>query len=204
MKKIVLSLVLLFVISSAAAAAPWLSEFPLGMTQAEAVAKGLVMQDQHGGLVNVMFGGREWPTALVFENERLVYLILQGSGDEYVAAADDGLWQLGWLIIYAATERNLVFDAVKLAASGMDETAIGDEYEKFQEIMRSQQFMNSVSIYVSDRVWMTFRELRGDENPVEKHPDAVICNVTTNGNDITLVFSTFGYMDKINRQAAPR
>jgi len=198
MKRIILSLVLIFVINSAAMAAHLLSEFPLGMPKAEAIAKGLVMKDQHGGLLNVMFGNREWPTALVFENEKLAYLILKGNGEEYVSSADDGLWQLGWLAVYVATEKNLVFDAVKLAASGMDEMAIGDEYEKFQGIMQSQKFENSVSVYISDRVWSAFKGLSG-EKPAEKYPDAALCNVTANGNDITLVFSTFGYIDKMNK-----
>jgi len=198
MRKIILVLALLFVINSSAMAANWLSDFPLGMTKVEAVAKGLVMKDQFGGLMDIMFGGKEWPTALVFENDKLVYLLLKGNGDEYISAADEGGWQLGWLIIYAATDKNLTFDAVKLASSGMDETAIGEEYEKFQEIMQSQKFTNSVSVYISERVWVTFKQLRG-ENPVEKYPDAALCNATTIGNDITIVFSTFGYMDKVKK-----
>jgi hypothetical protein len=201
MKKVVLSLALLLIISSAAtvAAAPQLSEFPIGMAQDEALVKGLVMRDQYGGTVNVTFGGKVWPAALVFENRRLVYVIIKENGDEYLTATDDGLWQIGWLVIYASTERNLVFDAINLAASGKDETAIGEEYERFQDIMRSQNFTNSNSVYISPRVWAAFALLKG-ENPIEKYPDATICNVTIEGKDVTLVFSTFGYMDKMNRQ----
>ena len=198
MKKVILSLAFLFIINSTAMAARQLSDFPLGMSRAEAISKGLVMRDQHGGLADVIFGGKEWPAALVFEDEKLIYLILNGSGDEYLSAADDGLWQLGWLVIYAATDNNLTFDAVKLAASGMDEIAIGEEYENFQQIVQSQNFKDSVSVYVSERVWIAFRELRG-ENPVDKYPDATICNVTVNKNEATLVFSTFGYMNKIRQ-----
>jgi hypothetical protein len=201
MKKIFLSLALLFVICSVAIAAPRLSEFPLGMTQKDAIAKGLIMRDQHGGILATMFGGKEWPTALEFENDKLVYLILKGVGEEFISVADEGLWQIGWLVIYMATDKNLVFDAVKLAASGKNEMAIADEYEKFQEIMQSQKFTNSVSMYVSDRVWETFKQLR-DESPIEKYADTALCNVTIQGNDVSLVFTTFGYMDKINKQAA--
>ena len=198
MKRIILGLALILVINSTAMAAHLLSEFPLGMFKAEAITKGLVLQDQQGGLLDIMFGGKEWPTALVFENEKLVYLMLKGNGEDFVSSANDGLWQLGWLVVYVSTDKNLVFDAIKLAASGMDEMAIGDEYEKFQGIMQSQKFTNSLSVYVSDRVWSAFKQLRG-EKPTDKYPDAAICNVTANGNDITIVFSTFGYIDKMNK-----
>jgi len=203
MRIVVLSLILLFVICSVASAARQLSEYPIGMTQDEALAKGLVMQDQHGGTVNVMFGGKAWPAALVFENRKLVYLIIKENGDDYLTAADDGLWHIGWIVIHAATERNLVFDAIKLAASGKDEIAIGEEYEKFLEIMRSQNFTNLNSTYISPRVWAAFALLRG-ENPVEKYPDATICNVSIEGKDVTLVFSSIGYVDKMNRQSPTR
>jgi len=195
MKRIIFGLVLLLIISSTAVAAPMLSEFPLGMSQKDAVAKGLVMRDQHGGMINVNFGAKEWPAAMVFENEKLVYIILKGSGNESITAIDDILGQSGWLIIYASTDNNLVFDAIKLASSGMNEEAIGDEYEKYLRIMQSQKYTNSVTIYVSERVWYTFKLLR-NENPIEKYPEAVMCNLTTEGNDITLVFSTFGYMNR--------
>ena len=199
MKKIVFSLVLLFVINSAAMAAHQLSEFPLGMPKMEALAKGLVLQDQQGGLMNIAFGGREWPTALVFENDKLVYLLLKGNGDEYVSAINYGLVaQLGWLIIYEATDKNLVFDAIKLASSGMDEMAIADEYEKFLTIMESQRFTSSTSVYISSMVWAAFKQLRG-ENPVDTYPEATLCHATINGNDVSLVFTTFGYMDRIKK-----
>ena len=199
MKKIILGLVLALVINSTAMAAHMLSDFPLGMSKAEAIAKGLVLQDQQGGLANILFGAKEWPTALVFENEKLVYLMLKGNGEDFLSSADYGLLQqLDWLVVYVSTDKNLVFDAIKLAASGMNETAIGDEYEKFQGIMQSQKFTNSLSVYVSERVWAAFKQLRG-EKPADKYPDAAICSVTTNGNDITLVFSTFGYIDKMNK-----
>ena len=203
MKKVVLKvglgLVLLVVFCSVAVAAPSLSEFPIGMTQEEAVAKGLVMRDQHGGTVNVVFGGKVWPAALVFENRKLVYVIIKENGDEYLTATEDGLWQIGWLVIYSATDRNLVFDAIQLAASGKDENAIGEEYERFLNIMRNQNLTNSNSVYISPRVWAAFAVLRG-EKPVEKYPDATMCNVTIEGKDATLVFTTFGYMDKMNKQ----
>ncbi|MCL1941399.1 MAG: hypothetical protein FWG09_05605 [Synergistaceae bacterium] len=199
MKKIIISLALIFIINSAAAAAPSFYEFPLGMAKTEAVAKGLVLQDQFGGLMDVDFGGKTWPTALVFEDEKLVYLILKGNGNEYLSASDDGLGRLGWLVIYASTDKNLVFDAIKLASSGKDEEGIADEFEKFQEIMQSQNFTNFTSIYISDWIWMALKHLRG-ENPAEKYPDATICNMTANGNEITLMFSTFGYMEKAKKQ----
>jgi hypothetical protein len=203
MKRIVLCFVLVFVINSVAVAAPLLSDFPLGMTQKEAIAKGLVMQDEYGGILNVMFGGKEWPAALVFENEKLIYLILKGNGSEFISAAEDGLWLISWLIIYEATDNNFVFDAIKHAASGMSDEAIGEEYEKFLIIKNSQNYKNSNAIYVSVGVWSTIRLLRG-ETPVDKYPDAALCNISTDGNEVTLVFTTFGYMDKMSRQATPR
>jgi|GEM_PF-2107013 len=199
MKKIVLSLALLFVINSVAMAAPMLSEFPIGMTQKDAIAKGLIMQDEYGGIIVTSFGDKDWPTALVFENDKLIYLILKGTGEELVTAADIGLGRIGWLTVYAATDNNLVFDAVNLASTGKDESDIGDEFDRFLEIMQSQGYKNSNFVYISDYVWYTFKELRG-ESPVDKFPEAALCNVTTSGNDITLIFTTFGYMDKMNKQ----
>jgi len=199
MKKIVLGLALLFVFNSVAMAAPMISEFPLGMTQKEAIANGLIMQDELGGILVASFGDKDWPTALVFENDKLIYLILKGASEEFVNAADVGLGRIGWLAVYATTDNNLVFDAVKLASSGKNESEIGDEYDRFLEIMTSQGYTNLNSVYISDYVWVTFRQLRG-ESPVDKFPEAALCNVTTSGNDITLVFTTFGYMDKMNKQ----
>jgi hypothetical protein len=199
MKKIILCFALLFVINSVAMAAPMLSEFPLGMTQKEAVAKGLIMQDEQGGILVTSFGDLDWPTAMVFENDKLIYLILKGSSEEFVSALDTGLWRIGWLVVYAATDNNLVFDAVKLASSGKNEFEIGDEYDTFLQIMTTQGFTNSHSVYISENVWSTFKQLRG-ENPVDKYPEAALCNVTIRGNDITAVFTTFGYMDKMNKQ----
>ena len=202
MKKIVIGLFLLLVICSTAVAAPLLSEFPMGMSLNDAKTKGLIMRDNIGGILSISFGDKVWPAALVFENEKLVHLILKGAGSEFIAASDDGLlWQLSWLIIYSATDRNLVFDAVKLASSGMSDEAISEEYGKFLDIVQSQKFVNSVSVYVSERVWATFKQLR-NENPVDVYPDATLCNVTTDGNDITLVFSTFGYISRMNKQTS--
>ena len=199
LRKVILSIVLLFIINSCAMAAHQISDFPLGMSKVEAIAKGLVMKDQFGGLIDIRFGSKEWPTALVFEDEKLVYLMLNGKGNDYVAAAEDGLWQLGWLAVYATTDNNLTFDAVNLAASGMDEMAIGEEYEKFHQIMQSQKYANCASMYISDRVWSTIKQLKA-EKPADKYPDAAICNVTIKNNEALIIFSTFGYIKKMNRE----
>ena len=200
MKKIILSLALLFVINSAAMGAHQLSDFPLGMTQQEAVARGLAMQDQYGGLVNIMFGGREWPAALVFENQRLVYVLLRQSGEDFITGARGGLFgQLGWLAIYAVTDRNLEFDAVALASSGMSEEAIEREHERFRETMQIQNIRNFTSVHVSMRVWAALRQLR-EGTPAETFPDAVLSHLTVNENEVTLMFTTFGYMDRMNRR----
>ncbi|MCL1874750.1 MAG: hypothetical protein FWF87_00660 [Synergistaceae bacterium] len=195
MKRIIVCIALLFVIESVALAAQMLSEFPMGMAQKDAIAKGLVMKDQQGGVVVTEFGGKEWPTAMVFENEKLVYLILKGEGNEYLTGADYGL--LGWLVIHMATDNNLVFDAIKLASSGKNEDEIGVEFEKFLDIMQAQKYTKYSASYIGEAVWLTIKYLRGDENPVEKYPSANICNMTVNGSDISLVFTTFGYMGKI-------
>jgi hypothetical protein len=200
MKKIIFGFVLIFVICPAVMAAPLLSEFPLGMTQKEATAKGLIVRDQQGGVVAAMFGGKEWPAAMVFENDKLVYIILKGSGDEFSTAADYGILQLGWVVINAATENNLVFDALNLVFSGMDADAIDIEYEKFQEIMQTQKYTNYTATYMSYRVFVALLQLK-NEKPIDKYPDATICNLTVNGSDTTVVFTTFGYMDKMKKQS---
>lgn len=198
MKKILLCIALLFLIDSVVMATPQLSEFPLGMNQKEAVGKGLILKDNQGGAMVTEFGGKDWPTAMVFENETLVYLILRGDGDEYISAADYGL--LGWLVTHMATENNLEFDAIKLASTGMNEDQIGIEFEKFLDIMQAQKYTKFNSTYIGEAVWLTIKYLGSDENPIEKYPKANICNMKVNGSDISLIFTTFGYMGKLNNQ----
>lgn len=197
MKKFIFCITFLLLTCSAGFAAQ-LSDFPLGMPQKDALANGVVMKDDKGGVARISFGGMDWPAAFIFENGALVYIILNGNGDEFIAAADDGMWQLGWLIIYAATDKSkVVFDAVKLAASGANEEQIGEAYEKFQEESQKLKYTRSSSVYISERVWMTFRQTPG--NPIEQYPDAVVCNITTDGSNINLVLSTFGYIDKLKK-----
>jgi len=200
MKRIILSLVLLFfAINSAALAAPAIAEFPLGMTKQEAVSKGLIMKDEQGGILVTTFGEKDWPTALTFENDKLVSLILKGSDEEFVAAANEGLLRLDWMVIHSATENNQVFDAFKLIFEGKSFDDVVLEYENFYNvnITQSQNLTKYTSTYISERTLVAFLKLR-DQKPVEAYPDSTLCRVSAAGNDITLMFTTFAYMGKMN------
>lgn len=195
MNRLILCVAVLLLTCSTASAAARLSDFPVGMAEKEAVGRGVVKQDAKGGSLSIEFGGEVWPAAFIFEDGKLAYVALKGNGQKYMAAAEEGLWQLGWLIIYATTDKNIIFDAVALSAKGVPEEQIGEAYGQFQEQMQRQKYTKSASIYISERVWVTFKN--STENPVIKYPDAVVCNITTDGEEINIVFSTFGYIEKV-------
>ncbi len=203
MKKAMLSLVFCGMFCTGAqAAAPHISDFPLGITRdvvefkaTEPCKNYTPKQGEDTLCATVSFGGKDWQGVFLFEENLLEVITLSGKPDgSYIDAAVDG-YQHSPYVLIRADASTLSWDLISLARAGNSEEDIQQRLTEVSSAIARNPQDSVTYIYVEPAIYEAFLEAP-EREVVEEFPKSPVSGFTVSTMGVHVVIMDLEGMQK--------